>query len=148
MFCHCRVRPLKSGTVQIIGAAQSRILRRSGFIPADEDAVMMYRILIQQTSIQKLPDLLDCDAPLTEIGEDPSVIRIAGRQGKRLLLADRLWLRNGCVSGFPKDFPQNCWRKVMASPPVFREYRNQVRRSLIRRLSISAVVWKRPTRLT
>ena len=28
------------------------------------------------------------------------------------------------------------------------EYRNQVRRSLIRRLSISAVVWKRPTRFT
>ena len=86
MFCHCRVRPLKSGTVQIIGAAQSRILRRSGFIPADEDAVMMYRILIQQTSIQKLPDRLDCDAPLTEIGEDPSVIRIAGRQGKRIIM--------------------------------------------------------------
>ena len=36
----------------------------------------------------------------------------------------------------------------MASPPVFWEYRNQVRRSLIRRLSISAVVWKRPTRFT
>ena len=47
-----------------------------------------------------------------------------------------------------KDFPQNCWRKVMASPPVFWEYRNQVRRSLIRRLSISVVVWKRPTRFT
>ena len=47
-----------------------------------------------------------------------------------------------------KDFPQNCWRKVMASPPVFWEYRNHLRRSLIRRLSISAVVWKRPTRLT
>ena len=35
-----------------------------------------------------------------------------------------------------------------ASPPVFCEYRNHLRRSLIRKLSISAVVWKRPTRLT
>ena len=36
----------------------------------------------------------------------------------------------------------------MASPPVFSEYRNQVRRSLIRRLSISAVVWYLPIRRT
>ena len=79
---------LEAGTVQIIGAAQPRILCLSGLISADEDAVMMYRILIQQTGIQKLPDHLGCDTPLAEIGEDPSVIRIAGQQGKRLLLAD------------------------------------------------------------
>ena len=36
----------------------------------------------------------------------------------------------------------------MASPPVFSEYRNQVRRSLIRRLSISAGVWYLPIRRT
>ena len=79
---------LEAGAVQIIGTTQPRVLCLSGFIPADEDAVMMYRILIQQPSIQKLSDHLGSDAPLTEIGEDPSVIRIAGRQGKRLLLAD------------------------------------------------------------
>ena len=104
---------------------------------------MMYRILIQQPSIQKLSDHLGSDTSLTEIGEDPAVIRVAGRQGKRLFRADRLWLRNGRVSGFPME-----GQKVMASPPIFWEYRNQVRRSLIRRLSISTVVWKRPTRLT
>ncbi|WP_419500561.1 hypothetical protein [Dysosmobacter sp.] len=64
---------------------------------------MMYRILIQQPSIQKLPDHLGCDTSLTEIGEDPAVIRIAGRQGKLLFRADRLWLRNGRVSGFPME---------------------------------------------
>ena len=58
---------------------------------------------VQQPSIQKLPDHLGCDAALAEIGEDPAVIRIAGRQGKRLLLADRLWLWNGRVSGFPME---------------------------------------------
>ena len=94
---------LEAGTVQIIGAAQSRVLCLSGFIPADEDAVMMYRILIQQPSIQKLPDHLGCDTSLTEIGEDPAVIRVAGRQGKLLFLDDRLWLRNGRVSGFPME---------------------------------------------
>ena len=36
----------------------------------------------------------------------------------------------------------------MASPPVFCEYRNHLRRSLIRRLSISAVVWYLPIRRT
>ena len=94
---------LEAGTVQIIGAAQSRVLCLSGFIPADEDAVMMYRILIQQTGIQKLSDHLGSDTSLTEIGEDPAVIRIAGRQGKLLFRADRLWLRNGRVSGFPME---------------------------------------------
>ena len=79
---------LEAGTVQIIGTAQSRILCLPCDVLSDEDAVMMYRILIQQPSIQKLSDHLGSDAPLTEIGEDPSVIRIAGRQGKRLLLAD------------------------------------------------------------
>ena len=76
---------LEAGTVQIIGAAQSRVLCLSGFIPADEDAVMMYRILIQQTGIQKLPDHLGSDTPLAEIGEAPAVIRIARGQGKGLL---------------------------------------------------------------
>ena len=36
----------------------------------------------------------------------------------------------------------------MASPAVFSEYRNQVRRSLIRKLSTSAVVWYLPIRRT
>ena len=67
---------------------------------------MMYRILIQRPSIQKLPDHLGCDAPLTKIGENPFVIRIASRQGKLLFLADRLWLRNGRVSGFPVEGQQ------------------------------------------
>ena len=80
--------PLEAGTVQIIGAAQSRILCLPRAVLSDEHAVVMYRILIQQTGIQKLPDHLGSDTPLAEIGEDPSVIRIAGRQGKRLLLAD------------------------------------------------------------
>ena len=97
---------LEAGTVQIIGAAQSRVLCLSGFIPADEDAVMMYRILIQQPSIQKLSDHLGSDTSLTEIGEDPAVIPIAGRQGKRPLRADRFWLRSGCVSGFPMEGQQ------------------------------------------
>ena len=92
---------LKSGTVQIIGAAQFRILCLPCAVLSNEHAVVMYRILIQQTGIQKLPDHLGSDIPLTEIGEDPSVIRIAGRQGKLLLPADGLWLRSGCVSGFP-----------------------------------------------
>jgi len=43
------------------------------------------------------------------------------------------------------DFPRN----VMASPPVPLEYRFQVRRSLMRMLSISLVVWYRlPRRRT
>ena len=67
---------------------------------------MMYRILIQQIGIQKLPDYLGCDAPLTKIGEDPSVIRIAGRQRKLLFLADGFWLRSGRVSGFPMEGQQ------------------------------------------
>ena len=94
---------LEAGAVQIIGTTQPRVLCLSGFIPADEDAVMMYRILIQQTGIQKLSDHLGSDTSLTEIGEDPAVIRIAGRQGKRRLLADGFWLRSGCVSGFPME---------------------------------------------
>ena len=97
---------LEAGIVRIIDAAQSRVLCLSGSVPADEDAVMMYHILIQQPSIQKLSDHLGSDPPLTEIGENPSVIRIAGRQGKRLLLADGLWLRNGRVSGFPVEGQQ------------------------------------------
>ena len=119
----------------------------------------MYRILIQQAAVHKLPDHLCGDAALTEIGENPSVIRVAERQGKLLFRADRLWLRNGRVSGFPmegqkvlhrfrKGFSAKLLEEGNGIPPVFWEYRNQVRRSLIRRLSISVVVWKRPTRLT
>ena len=70
---------------------------------SDEHAVVMLGVLIQQAAVQKLTDYLWSDAALTEIGENPFVIRIPGRQGKRLLLADGFWLRSGCVSGFPME---------------------------------------------
>ena len=46
---------------------------------------MMYRILIQQPSIQKLTDHLWSDAALVQVGKHPAIIRIARRQGKGLL---------------------------------------------------------------
>ena len=60
----------------------------------------------------------------------------------------RPWKASRYSTASGKDFPQKRRRKSMASPPVFSEYRNQVRRSLIRRLSISAVVWYLPIRRT
>ena len=54
----------------------------------------------------------------------------------------RTWKRysNG-TGGDAITFLQEFCGKVMASPPVPLEYRFQVRRSLMRMLSISLVVW-------
>ena len=121
---------LEAVPVQIIGTPQPRVLCLSGFIPADEDAVMMYRILIQQPAIQKLPDHLwlrclaygdrrrPCGHPhCGAAGKDFCISALIGLSacglGESLACP---WKASRYSTASGKDFPQNCCRKVDGIP--------------------------------
>ena len=122
---------------------------------------MVDGVLVEEPALQETADHPQCNTPFAEVGKGPAVICIPERQDerfRRLILPCFRHLPGGRIPRPPvegqqilasgKAFPQKRRRKSMASPPVFSEYRHQVRRSLIRRLSISAVVWYLPIRRT
>ncbi len=77
--------------VQIVSAALGGEYRLSRAISADKDAVVIFRVLIEQPRADKVPDDLGRDTPLLKIGGHAAVVAVRRREGKR----DRLFLWNG-----------------------------------------------------
>ena len=75
------------GFAVAIRTASVRVPRHAGFVPADEDGVMIRFILVEQMLPREGGDYVWFNASLLdEVGKDPAHIAVGRRQGERLAL--------------------------------------------------------------
>ncbi len=75
----------ETGTVYIVGTTLVGEDRLFPSVPADENTIMVLRILVQQAGINKSADNLLRDSPFHEVGKDSAVIGARCGKGERLL---------------------------------------------------------------
>ena len=66
--------PFETSTVQVKSSSFAGEFGFSPAVSADENAVVMLCVLIQQTSLNKVPDHLGGDASFAQIGKHPALI--------------------------------------------------------------------------
>ena len=79
--------PLKAGAIQVISAALIGKSGRPAADSANENAVVMLCVLIQQTSLDKVPDPLGSNPSLAQVGEHPALILTGRGELKRAFLS-------------------------------------------------------------
>ena len=85
----------EAGAVQVTGAAFVGEFGSAIAIPANEHAVVVFLVLIEQSGVDEGPDHLNGDAPLAEICEHSPLVRMGGRQSEGGLLLGRRGLGTG-----------------------------------------------------
>ena len=87
--------PLEAGAAAVTGSAFAGEFGLAAAIPADKHAVVILGVLVKKPGVDEGANDLGGNAPLAEIGKDPPLVRVCGRQDEGRFLPGRRRLGAG-----------------------------------------------------